>query len=245
MLRASKTLQPQKDTRRANLVSINLRFRKDLQFCSSFNSFRARAFMAAVPARKLSSRVRRTGSRRLASCLARSASPCKAKVFTMELRSSRYRCKAFAARALSGPLSESRGTISARCHRNSICSASSRRPSNSCLQDFNNSGRDTVIFSAASAARIRTTGSSFQRHLKSSAKRPGWRKTSFLTSLDRPIDRRSPPLSMAAIAWLRISGLLGIGRPSFVLRGRTPRLRLFPPEIRSRYFHGAAHFVQS
>src|SRR5258708_12244272 len=38
--------------------------RKGPQFCSSFNNFRARAFMAAVPARKLSSGVRRPDPRR-------------------------------------------------------------------------------------------------------------------------------------------------------------------------------------
>src|SRR5437588_7834940 len=41
MLRASKTLQPQKDTRRANLVSINLRFSAVLERAFNFASLSA------------------------------------------------------------------------------------------------------------------------------------------------------------------------------------------------------------
>src|SRR5256885_12911154 len=57
-----------KDTRRLAHVSINLRFAYDPQCCSSFHNFRARVFTAAVPVRKLFSRVPlakslRTGTR--------------------------------------------------------------------------------------------------------------------------------------------------------------------------------------
>ena len=55
----------------------------------TFSNIRARAFMAAVPVRKLSSSASRAASRKLGFCPARSTSPCSANVFTIELRSSR------------------------------------------------------------------------------------------------------------------------------------------------------------
>ena len=54
------------------------------------------------------------------------------------------------------------------------------------------------------AALILTTGSSLHRHLITSAKRFGARKTSFTTKFERPMDRRSLPLSKTAIGWLDI-----------------------------------------
>jgi hypothetical protein len=53
-------------------------------------------------------------------------------------------------------------------------------------------------FSAASAARIRTTGFSLERHAINSPNLPGCCKTSFTAACDRPIDLRSPPLSISA-----------------------------------------------
>jgi len=52
-LRASKTLQPCKDTRRVALVSINLQFSNGRNFSALSVVFRVRAFIAAVPVRKL------------------------------------------------------------------------------------------------------------------------------------------------------------------------------------------------
>lgn len=131
------------------------------------------------------------------SSLAISASACRAKVLTIELGSSKYRRSAATARRRSFLPSGSRGTICAKCQRNSCCFALSNNRSNLALNGFSRRGCFAEAFSAASAARIRVIGSSLYIPRTSSANRLGFSNTREATSSDFPTDRISPPRSFS------------------------------------------------
>ena len=135
---------------------------------------------------------------------ARSARPCMAKVFTIELRSSRYICNSFTTRRRSGTVSRRRGTITARCHLTSFCSSSASKPSSSALCACSSAAFCREAFSIASAARMLMQESESQRHSTSSTTRSGRRATSSATSSDRPMDRRSPPASIDRIVFRKV-----------------------------------------
>src|SRR5262249_48888776 len=83
----------------------------------------------------------------------------------------------------------------------SCCSASAIRPSNSFLYGRSRSGLLRVIFSVTSAARIRTKGSSDHKPLINPGSIAKFLETTAATSLARPMDRRSPPLSTASMSF--------------------------------------------
>src|SRR5271167_55652 len=131
--------------------------------------------------------------------------------------------------------------MSARCQRSSICSASARRPRSSALWRSRRRGFLAETFSAASAARIRTTGFSSQRHSMSWRKRLGSLRTSCATSSARPMERRSDPSSIAAIFgrdMLRNVAYEDLGAGA-------AGLGAFAAEVGGDDFHGAAHFEKA
>jgi len=139
---------------------------------------------------------------------ARSASACNAQVFTMELRSSKYVRSPEAARRHSLRVSGSRGTICARCQRNSCSLASCKRRKSSALKGRNNSGRASDAFSAASAERILIRVSSARNPQINSANNAGRVSTSAATSSACPIERRSPPVNFSRIPFGAATGSL-------------------------------------
>ena len=83
------------------------------------SNLRLRAFIAGVPLRAASRRISITAARIAGSLCAKSARPWSAKVLTMELQSARYNSNVDATRCRSFELNGSRGTMAARCQRNS------------------------------------------------------------------------------------------------------------------------------
>jgi hypothetical protein len=91
---------------------------------------------------------------------ASSTSACIAFVFTILLESSRYSCKIASIFVASRRLRAMRGRICAMCHRTPDCFPSATSDRKNVRYGARHSGRVADIFSIASAARIRTTGSS-------------------------------------------------------------------------------------
>lgn len=92
-----------------------------------------------------------------------------------------------------------RGSIWARCHRISFWVDCLARASSVRLCGCNHSGFMAEIFSAASAHRMRTTGSPTDSPRMISQNRAGLSMTFWTTKLDLPIDRRSPPANSSTI----------------------------------------------
>src|SRR4029077_2745451 len=115
----------------------------------------------------------------------------------MELRSSRWACSEDTARQRSLAFSGSLGIMTAKCQRNSCSLVSVIKPSSSFLWGRSSSRFLRVIFSAASAARIRTRGSADHRPAISLGNNRGFFDTIVTTLTERPIERRSPPCRRA------------------------------------------------
>ena len=160
---------------------------------------RPRARMAGVPESVRARSRSMTTGRRPASCRVRSCRPCIANVLTIELSSMRYLCKSTAARRHSEAVSRMRGIITARCHRRSDWCVSADKPKSCALNGCKRFGLSRAAFSSASAARMRTHGSWSHRHF---VKLAACFESSLIrsaTSSAMPMDRRSPPVSIARI----------------------------------------------